>query len=164
MAYSNLYFVLSALYILLIIFSIVKNGKCKAIICANGRFKLLLFGLLISIIVLMFLCSQCQHGNRTYCVFFVGFIPLLILYYWLHLVTKTYQGLVKLFQGKKFDEILLVFFLFPYVPSFVAIFKMLVSGTIITGIHEFESHIFIVTMFLLVDLLSSYFEDKKIKN
>jgi len=156
MNFSNLYFGLSAIYMLLAIFSIVKHGKCKAIICSTNRFKLLLLGLIISIIVLMFLCSMCEHCNRTYCVFFVGFVPLLILYYCINLLTKTYQGLIKLLQGKKFDGMLSLFFLFPYIPTFVAIFKMMIHGNIITGIHEYESHIFIVTMFILLDLLSSF--------
>lgn len=159
MDYSNIYFGFSALYMVLITFSVVKHGKCKSIACANSRFKLVLLGLLISIIVLMFLCSLCEHCNGTYCVFFVGFVPLLILYYCIHLLTKTYQGLMQLLQGKPFPEMLSLFFLFPYVPTFVSIFKMMVNGTIITGIHEHESHIFIVTMFLLLDLLSSFFED-----
>ena len=161
MEYSNFYFGLSALYILLILFSMVKNRKCKIVFCESSRFKLLLVGFLISILLLMFLCNCGSHLNSTYCVFFVGFAPLLILYYCLHLVTKTIVGLKKLLQGNKFDEMLSLFFLFPYVPTFVTIFKMLVSGNIITGIHEHESHIFIVTMFLLLDLLSSFFEENK---
>lgn len=161
MDYSNLYFSLSVLYILLIIFSIVKNKKCKIVFCESSRFKLLLLGLLISILILMFLCNCGCHHNSTFCVFFVGFVPLLILYYCLHLITKTIGGLKKLLQGKKFDEILSLFFLFPYVPTFVAIFKMIANGSIMSGIHEHESHIFIVTMFLLLDLLSSFFENNE---
>jgi hypothetical protein len=161
MDYSLFYFGLSALYMLFILFSIVKNRKCKAIICASSRFKLLLLGLLISILLLMFLCSQTEHCNGTYCIFFVGFVPLLIFYYCLHLVIKTVGGLKKLLKGEEFDEMLSLFFLFPYVPTFVEIFKMLINGNIITGIHQHETHIFIVTMFLLLDLLSSFFENSQ---
>lgn len=161
MDYSKFLFGLSGLYLLLIIISVVKNGKCKSIFCPSSRFKLVLLGLLISIIFLMFLCNCGEHHNSTYCIFFVGFIPILIFYYCLHLVTKTFEGLKKLFQGKKFDEMLSLFFLFPYVPTFVAIFKMMIDGNIVTGIHEHESHIFIVTMFLLLDLLSSFFENNQ---
>ena len=164
MDYSNFTFGLSALYVLLVFISIVKNGVCKAIMCSTNRFKLLLFGLLINILVLMFLCSWSNHHNSSYCVSVVGFVPLLILYYCWHLVSKTFGGLKKLLQGKKFDEMLSLFYLFPYVPTFVAIFSMMVNGNIFTEIHEHESHIFIVTMFLLLDLLSSFFDDNQQDN
>jgi hypothetical protein len=161
MDYSNLYFGLSVLYIVLAFFSIVKNRKCKTVFCKNSRFKLLLLGLLMSILSLMFLCNYGNHHDSTYCLFFVGFVPLLMLYYCLHLVTKTFVGLMKLLQGKKFDEMLSLFFLFSYVPTFGAILKMIATGNIMAGIHEHESHIFIVTIFLLLDLLSSFFESSK---
>ena len=161
MDYSNFNFGLSAIYVLLVFISIVKNGMCRDIMCSTNRFKLLLLGFLISILVLMFLCSCGEHHNSTYCIFFVGFVPFLIFYYCLHLVTKTCEGLKKLFQGKKFDEMLSLFFMFNYIPTFIAIIKMIADGNIITGMHEHESHIFIVTMFLLIDLLSSFFDDNQ---
>lgn len=159
MDFSNCYFGFSALYLILIAFSIIKHGKWNIVVCANNRFKLVLLGLLLNIIILMVLCAACKHCNGTYCLFFIGSVPLLILYYCLHLLTRTYQGVVQLLHGKKFPDMLSLFFLFPYVPTFVSIFKMMVSGALVTGIHEYESHIFIVTMYLLLDLLSSFFED-----
>jgi hypothetical protein len=60
--------------------------------------------------------------------------------------------------GEKFDDILSLFFLLPYIPTFVSVFKMMANHTIIIGIHQYEPHIFIVTMFLLLDLLSSFFD------
>ena len=63
--------------------------------------------------------------------------------------------------GKNLDELISLFFLFPYVPTFVEILKIIIKGNIISGIHQHEAHIFIVTMFLLLDLLSSFFEDNQ---
>jgi hypothetical protein len=149
MDYSNFQFALSALYALLIFISIIKNGMAKAILCSTNRFKFLLLGLLTSILCLMFLCDYSGHRNSTYCVFFIGFVPVLIFYYCVHLVTKSVNGLKKLFQGKKFDDILMLFLMFSYLPTFIAIVKMIMAGN---------------TMFLLIDVLGSFFEDDSNKN
>ena len=161
MNYSNLYFGVSALYLLLIIFSFFKNKRGKIIFCGRSRFKLLLLGFLIFILIFMFLCNNSAKCNSTYCIFFMGFIPFLILYYCFHLITKTFEGFKKLLQGKHFDELLSIFFLIPFVPTFLSILQTVTTGDIILKIQANETQIFIVTMFLILDLLSSFFEENQ---
>lgn len=155
---QKIYFAISALFIFLAIITILKNNMLKVVFSTTNRYILILMAFLLNILVLMFLCSSSQHCNASYCIFFVGFVPFLIFYYCLHLIIKTINGTRNLLQGKEF-ELLSLFFLIPYVPTFLEITQQIFGGNIYSEIHKYEIHIFIVTNYLLFDILSSLFKD-----